>query len=128
MIHPCSPTILGHAAHRLVPRLCLGVGGLGAWGWGAGLGSGGSLYMYIFGLAILFICVCVGIVLVGQSNMELSLGFTFERNDTVAAIANGSYDNIRVYLSPHLRAPEPVYVSSGFAPKTDDARHLRRVA
>lgn len=35
--------------------------------------------------------------LAGQSNAWLPLMFTFERNDTTAAVANGSYSNIRVW-------------------------------
>ena len=51
----------------------------------------------------------------GQSNMELDLIHTFNRNETVAKIANGSYDNIRIYLNPHVYAHSPVYVSNGVA-------------
>tara|TARA_B110000208_G_scaffold36346_1_gene48161 strand:- start:1700 stop:2362 length:663 start_codon:yes stop_codon:yes gene_type:complete len=49
----------------------------------------------------------------GQSNMELSLKFTFERNNTVAKILNGTYDNIRVFLNPHVTMPSPMWVDDG---------------
>jgi sialate O-acetylesterase len=49
----------------------------------------------------------------GQSNMELSLKFTFERNKTVADILAGKYQTIRAYLNPHVTSPTPVFVSPG---------------
>ena len=45
----------------------------------------------------------------GQSNMELLLHFTFSRNDTLDAIAQGKYQNIRVRQFPHHPMPEPTY-------------------
>ena len=36
----------------------------------------------------------------GQSNMQLMMEYTFERNKSVAAIRQGQYDNIRVFHGP----------------------------
>jgi hypothetical protein len=46
--------------------------------------------------------------------MELGLQHTFERNDTIAAIASGKYSNVRIFLSSDVRTPieSPVYVAS----------------
>ena len=49
----------------------------------------------------------------GQSNMELSLSFTFSRNLTVAKILEGHYSNVRVYLNPHVTMPQPMWVDDG---------------
>jgi sialate O-acetylesterase len=49
----------------------------------------------------------------GQSNMELSFKFTFERNSTMKEIAAGRYDNVRVYLHPHVASPRPLHVITG---------------
>ena len=62
-----------------------------------------------------------------QSNMELSLRFTFERNDTIARIANGTYDNVRVYLHPHVADTSPIFVTNGMAMAStkDEDEHAR---
>jgi hypothetical protein len=49
----------------------------------------------------------------GQSNMELDFKYTFERNVTMAKIAAGRYDNMRVYLHPHVTSPKPLHVITG---------------
>lgn len=49
----------------------------------------------------------------GQSNMELSFKFTFERNSTMKQIAAGRYNNMRVYLHPHVTSARPLYVITG---------------
>ena len=49
----------------------------------------------------------------GQSNMELSLKFTFERNETIKDIVAGKYSNVRAFLNPHITSPSPIFVSPG---------------
>jgi sialate O-acetylesterase len=41
----------------------------------------------------------------GQSNMELNLHFTFEKNDTYAAVGQGKYKNIRIFHLNHNPMP-----------------------
>ena len=41
----------------------------------------------------------------GQSNMELNLHFTFEKNDTFAAVGAGKYKNIRIFHLGHNPMP-----------------------
>jgi sialate O-acetylesterase len=36
----------------------------------------------------------------GQSNMQLMMDYTFERNTSVAKIRNGQYQNIRLFYGP----------------------------
>ena len=45
-----------------------------------------------------------------QSNMELSMYYTFSRNLTKAAILAGRYNNIRMMSLPHNPSPTPSYV------------------
>eukprot|EP01044_Picomonas_judraskeda_P004478 COSAG03_NODE_394_length_8267_cov_48.943315_5_plen_355_part_00 len=59
----------------------------------------------------------------GQSNMELSFKFTFERNSTMKEIAAGRYDNVRVYLHPHVTSPRPLHVITGN--ESIESNHLR---
>ena len=48
----------------------------------------------------------------GQSNMELTLHYTFNRNNTLDAIGAGKYHNIRIRQFPHNANNESVYVVS----------------
>ena len=41
----------------------------------------------------------------GQSNMELNMHFTFEKNDTYAAVGQGKYKNIRFFHLGHNPSP-----------------------
>jgi hypothetical protein len=60
--------------------------------------------------------------------MELGLQHTFDRNDTVAAIASGKYSNVRIFLSSDVRAPypdRPVFVAStDYFPKQNYGKGL----
>ena len=46
----------------------------------------------------------------GQSNMELSMYYTFSRNLTKDAIAAGQYNNIRMMTFGHNPQPAPTFV------------------
>jgi hypothetical protein len=46
----------------------------------------------------------------GQSNAELSVHFTFDRNDSVAAILEGRYNNVRLMMGTHKSATSPQFV------------------
>ena len=46
----------------------------------------------------------------GQSNMQLIMRHTFSRNDTIAALAAGKYNNLRVYQHPNIASATPIYV------------------
>eukprot|EP00912_Choanoflagellata_sp_UC4_P000343 UC4_evm6s209 len=54
----------------------------------------------------------------GQSNMELNLHFTFEKNDTFEAVANGDFENIRFFHMNHNPRPyhKPQYVINDSVP------------
>ena len=49
----------------------------------------------------------------GQSNMELGLYYTFTRNQSLASIAAGKYDNIRLLHFDKTPLPQPSYVTNG---------------
>ncbi len=49
----------------------------------------------------------------GQSNMELGLYYTFTRNESLAAIASGKYDNIRIMHFDHNPLDSPAFVTNG---------------
>ena len=49
----------------------------------------------------------------GQSNMELGLYYTFTRNESLAAIASGKYNNIRIMHFDHNPLETPTYVTNG---------------
>lgn len=49
----------------------------------------------------------------GQSNMELGLYYTFTRNQSLAAVASGKYDNIRLLHFDHNPLKKPTYVTNG---------------
>jgi hypothetical protein len=46
----------------------------------------------------------------GQSNAELSVHFTFDRNESVAAILAGRYDNVRLMMGTHKSSTSPQWV------------------
>lgn len=46
----------------------------------------------------------------GQSNAELSVGYTFYRNESVASILAGRYDNLRMMLGTHKSSTAPQWV------------------
>ena len=48
----------------------------------------------------------------GQSNMELNMHFTFNRNDTYQAVGRNEYSNIRLFHLDHAPAPyeSPVWL------------------
>ena len=46
------------------------------------------------------VCVLRPVLPMSQSNMQLMLEYTFERNNSIAAIKAGNYSNIRVFAGP----------------------------
>ncbi len=49
----------------------------------------------------------------GQSNMELGLYYTFTRNESLAAVSSGKYDNIRIMHFDHNPVESPLFVTNG---------------
>jgi hypothetical protein len=45
--------------------------------------------------------------------MQLIMRHTFSRNETIAALAAGKYNNLRVYQHPNIASATPVYVQPG---------------
>eukprot|EP01045_Picozoa_sp_COSAG04_P031654 COSAG04_NODE_5933_length_1452_cov_1.126386_1_plen_64_part_10 len=53
--------------------------------------------------------------------MELGLYYTFTRNQSLAAIEAGKYDNIRLLHFDHNPQTQPAYVTNGSVVSTNSA-------
>lgn len=60
----------------------------------------------------------------GQSNAELSVEYTFDRNESVAGLLAGRYDNVRMMLGTHASATSPLWLHKGYGGKWARATDL----
>ena len=64
----------------------------------------------------------------GQSNMELGLFYTLNRNESAAAVSAGKYANIRLLHFDHNPQPHPQYVTNGSIATTGNSSWLTPAA